>query len=120
MREIRFKVWDKKCECWLDSFRLDRNGQLWMCTHSGDGGEIWDKANKEQVEIVLFTGLKDKNGVEICEGDIVTNHAEGWINAVVRFQDGKFCIMGEQMYVYCGLEVIGNIYENKELLNGKT
>ena len=72
-----------------------------------------------------FTGLTDKNGKRIFEGDIVRN-ADGYLFSAqypfaVKFCDGNFCgDAGEFVYIsgeefrYC--EVIGNINDNPELL----
>jgi uncharacterized phage protein (TIGR01671 family) len=66
--------------------------------------------------IMQFTGLKDKNGIEIYEGDILDT------KCVVSFNDGMFGIfdkhnyMGLNSYMSKFREVIGNIYENPELL----
>lgn len=88
-----------------------------------------DKRNGEDVILMQSTGLKDKNDVEIFEGDVVTN---GWRRQVVTFgtqeveeEFGSVRIYrGFNLYLGGGypnavmstFEVIGNIYENPELL----
>jgi len=120
MREIKFKAWDKTnkkwCDCspavgWvLNTDTHEIRIQFYGCT---DGN----------IDLIQYTGLKDKNGKEIYEGDIVKgylmiNDDDYSFTDVISYKAPSFICdnsadFGLDMYE---LEVIGNIYENPELL----
>lgn len=107
MREIKFRAWDKESKTMIyDTFP---NGL--------SSSDILARWNPEW--IMQYTGLKDKNGKEIYEGDIL-KQAGGFIFKV-GFKDGKFMLDNEvgkdwEIANMGWLFVIGTIYQNPELL----
>ena len=73
----------------------------------------------EECDVLQFTGLKDKNGKEIYEGDILSD--EGWNNVVIKWEDAQSFSLSEEygQYAY-DFTIIGNIYENPNLLQDST
>jgi uncharacterized phage protein (TIGR01671 family) len=127
-REIKFRAWDNEENCWASagSFLIDLTGEL-----------CWNEActvqPPDKFTLMQYTGLKDKNGREIYEGDIVKSSNDGkdgcdvWDGLIskdsmsaahgVKF-DGFWSWEDEDsIYNIKYYTVIGNIYENPELLN---
>ena len=134
-RVIKFRAWDKKEGEMFDSNRdVKADYDEWF----GDSlamplGAIEDLNNYDSFEIMQYTGLTDRNGKEVYEGDIIrttslsnTHGQLGSINTlVIRYFMGNFCMCfnhnetGTPIYPYNvtnKFEVIGNIYENPELI----
>ncbi|MCL4431889.1 MAG: YopX family protein [Epsilonproteobacteria bacterium] len=112
MREIKFRAWDKVREEMAEVTNLDFNPVI-VSLSTGTGRE------KDEFELMQYTGLKDKNGIEIYEGDILRDYDNELIG-VVSFQDGAFIVSWENEFCntfeWSSESVIGNIYENPELL----
>jgi len=113
MREIKFRAWDIKKQKWI-YFRIDKFPS-----------EPQTIEIPKQVKIQFSTGLKDNNGKEIYEGDIIlTDQVVEWVQEdSARFdkeyecygiQDGKYSLSYYKDSE--DFKVIGNIYENPELL----
>ena len=128
MRKIAFRAWDKEKKKWLHS------NDFWV---KGDGRTFGYKYATgrstiilENVDLMQFTGLKDKNGKEIYEGDIITTtHKRAdtfeiiYENKYARFaidnHYGDTYDMAQSEFVGNRFEVIGNIWENEELLSSE-
>lgn len=125
MRELKIRAWYKpyKQVCQVESLRFDGSG---VYTAVLIDEPFYDRKLVEADEIVIeqYTGLKDKNGTEIYEGDILIDDAgepiEYW---VVKFSEGGFigeCAgVAESLFELTNLEVVGNIHEGSELVEEK-
>ena len=109
-REIKFRIWDKINRMWLRRFNVN----------------LFDIGDLPNVELMQYTGLKDKNGKEIYEGDVVK---------LVHFKDGRKKETGKVIFLHSQagfgiidrdgneyplfrntakqIEIIENIQENK-------
>jgi len=136
MREIKFRVWYKgESRMYLDIREINFQKKNIRCEHIKypEGANIF---SFNEIILMQFTGLKDKNGQEIFEGDIVSllplRIGDPTVYAEIKFEDGSFDMFGinrpvntkqirfvRELYVECltnHVEVIGNRFENPELL----
>ena len=118
MREIKFRAWDKE-EKEMRQVVVMTGDAYEISVRDIHGERYWQ--DYKTFELMQYTGLKDKNGKEIYEGDIV--RCIGYVNLLkVRFSDGGFLFgdMHASASSRHDREIIGNIYENKELLKEVT
>lgn len=127
MREIKFRAKNAGTpRCWVYGYFVIERGCCYIINDDGDFKVITDTQSQ-------YTGLHDKNGKEIYEGDIVRttfNYAENEIG-VIQWSSNEFlAVTAEnsalsnlrvtaQMFGSKGVEIIGNIYEDSHLLEKK-
>lgn len=119
MREIKFRGWNKLTKQMIYDIQEDKEHHQKVITSFGF------MLKKDNYEIMQYTGLKDKNGVEIYEGDILNNTAVNF-KFIVKFENTKYVLQKVEfpedildMYSFLNriptmFEVIGNIFDKGE------
>jgi len=124
MREIKFRIWNVDTNRWLTKTALKLSFLQDIFYN------LFVNKNLNSIIIQQYIGVVDKNGVEICEGDLINfswqvghkefhenkNQEVFYSNECASFVFGKDMIAMLDRVVYDTLEVVGNVFENPELL----
>lgn len=130
MNNLKFRVWDKKLQIFGIVSNIDFEFEE-VTFYIDDEEELETCQPFEDVEIMQSTGLFDKNGVEIFEGDIIDVGTRiPFLNKIQRDEETAYLKLvpldkrwTESYFTNFEdknrYEVVGNIYENKELLENE-
>ena len=125
----KFRAWDKRFSEFVEDFFVSEDGKIYKKTKDTSYGFAISRETSDKVILMQSTGLKDKNGKEVFIGDII-KCTRGCPHEVYIEKEYAGTFIGGMPAIYLkGLsegyawtgdeEIIGNIYENPELLEEK-
>ena len=126
----KFRAWDKRFSEFVEDFFASEDGKIYKKSTDTGYGIAISRETSDKVILMQSTGLVDKNGKEIFEGDILDYKGRkalvrwhgSYASFIYRFVDEPHKRNAEwkPLYLaYMKCEIIGNVYENPELLEDK-
>jgi uncharacterized phage protein (TIGR01671 family) len=127
MREIKFRAWDTEKKVMIPAIHIFINW-MWVVWENMRDGLEWndDIRSTKRYELMQYIWIKDKNGKEIYEGDLVKCIAEekyskySWVYPIEYYADEQQFTPKWACNLWWGwwdsIEVVGNVYENPELV----
>jgi hypothetical protein len=121
-RRFAFRAWNNKTKSWQHKHPCDLFGEMILLGGWMEGVQLQDL---NEITVMQATSLRDKNDKEIYEGDILHDcEVESGANYIVKFEPAFFAgydtNTARKMYLhgfrFCQCEIIGNIYDNPELI----
>lgn len=128
MKNLKFRAWDKRRKDFRNDIFVDTNENLYQFSKNTGYGQAITYLDNKHIVLMQSTGLFDKYGKEIFEGDILTDEGsfenDYWDYATIEFDEIDYTYylhwkneeMCENITECKKYVVAGNIYENKELL----
>jgi len=133
-REIKLRSWNKawKCMYYLTGYHFVGRTHIQLYYLDADGDNATCTALIDNIIMMQYTGLKDKNGIEIYEGDILHHLWDSGNNIIketvseVKYSNGGFIVDDKKradwelsihaLSSWAEIEVVGNVYNNPELI----
>lgn len=130
----KFRAWDKRFSEFVEDFFVSEDGKIYKKTKDTGYGFAISRETSNKVILMQSTGLKDKNGQEIFEGDIVQfedcSEASDFLyinTGIIEWCQGGFHVTNRDSVLMEDLldgdsldvTILGSVYENLELLEGK-
>lgn len=121
MREIKFRTWHKEKKIMGEVLGIDiLHKEIFF---SNEDANCYEHTDFKDIELMQYTGLKDMREKEIYEGDIVIHHSKMY-KVIFNTEEARFVLRDDEFEMNIPftnnnnerMEIVGNIYENSELL----